>query len=145
MHHILCHSLTPTQTTEQFFADFNNVAWDDDTTSTEEHFPTAPLDDEVWCEDPILDRPLCIHERPHKPNLQCSYPCPYSTTTCRMVLPQSTPHGAAVLNYEQMEFSDISSDFPDNMMTTSNDDIPDLEDISNFEQMDNIKHEAWFA
>ena len=38
---------------------------DDDTTSTEEHFQTTLLDDQIWSEDPILDRPLCIHERPH--------------------------------------------------------------------------------
>ena len=48
-----------------------------------------------------------------------------------MDLPQSTPHGDAVLNYEQMDFSDISSDFPDIMMTTSDNDIPDLVDILN--------------
>ena len=116
---------------------------DDDTTSTEEHFPTAPLDDEVWSEDPIPDRLLCIHKRLHRSNLQCSYPCPYSTTTSRMDLPQSIPQGAAVLNYELMHFSDISSDLHDIMMTTSDDDIPDLVDIS--ECLDNIQHKAWFA
>ena len=112
-------------------------------TSTKEHFPTAPLDDEVWSEDPIPDRQLCIHERPHEPNHQCSYPCPYSTTTFRMDLPQSTPQGATVLNYELMDFSDISSDLPDIMMTTSDDDIPNLVYIS--EHLDNIQHDIWFA
>ena len=31
-----------------------------------------------WClaEEPIPDRCLCIHEISHKPNHQCSYPCP---------------------------------------------------------------------
>ena len=116
---------------------------DDDTTSTEEHFPKAPLHNEVWSEDPILDRLLCIHERHHGPNLQCSYPCPYSTMTFRMHLPQSTPQGATVHNYKQMDFSDTSWDFPDIMMTTSDNDIPDLVDIS--ECLDNIEHDAWFA
>ena len=37
-----------------------------------------------------------------------SYPYPYRTTTFRMDLPQSTPQGATVLNYEQMDFSEIS-------------------------------------
>ena len=60
-----------------------------------------------------------------------------------MDLPQSTPQGAAVLNYEQMDFSDISSDFPDIIMTTSNEEIPDLKDIS--ECLDNMQCEAWFA
>ena len=61
-----------TPTTEQSYADFDNVAWDNDTTSTEENFPTAPLDDEVWSEDQIPDRPLCIYESPHKST--CSVP-----------------------------------------------------------------------
>ena len=99
-HHNQYHYCIYTQNTEQFYTDFNNVAWDNDTPSTEDHFPTAPLDDEVWSEDPIPDRLLCIHERPHEPNLKCSYPCPYGTTTFRMDLPQSTPQGAAVLNYK---------------------------------------------
>ena len=42
-----------------------------------EHFPTAPLNDDVWMEEPVPDRHLCIHEhsQPHHP---CPYPCPYS-------------------------------------------------------------------
>ena len=139
------HYHTPTQNTEQFSTDFDNVAWDDDTTSTEEHFPTAPLDDEIWLEDPIPDRQLCIQKAPHEPNHQCSYPCPYSTTTFRIDLPQSTPQDEAVLNYGLMDFSDIPSDLPDIMMTTSDNDIPDLEDILNSEHLNNIQHRVWFA
>ena len=37
-----------------------------------------------------------------------------------------------------MDFSDILSDFPDIMMRTSDDDIPDLEAILNSEHLDNI-------
>ena len=129
----MCQFLTPTPPTEQSYIDFN-----DKSTSTEEHFPTAPLDDEVWSEDPIPDRVLCIHKGPHGSNLQCSYPWFYSTTAFRMDLLQSTPQGAIVLNYEQIDFSDIPSDFPDIMMTTSDNDIPDFEDIPNSEHMDNI-------
>ena len=84
-HHNLCHHITPTM--EQFFIE----AWDDDTTSFEEHVPTVPLDDDVWAEEPIPDRCLCIHETPDKPNYQCSYPCPYDSSTFRMDLLQSTP------------------------------------------------------
>ena len=62
-----------------------------------------------------------------------------------MDLPQSTPQDTAVLNYELMDFSDILSDFPDIMMTTSDDDIPDHVDISDSEHLDNIQHRAWFA
>ena len=137
------HYHTPTQNTEQFYTNFDNVGWDNDMTSTEEHFPTALLDDDVWSEDPILDRLLWIHKRPHELNLQCSYPCTYSTTTFRMDLPQSIPQSATVLNYEVMVFSDISSDIPDIMTTGSDNDIPDLVDIS--ECLDNIQHNVWFA
>ena len=41
---------------------FLTEAWDDDTTSLDEHFPTASLDDDVWAEEPIPDRHLCILE-----------------------------------------------------------------------------------
>ena len=66
-----------------------------------------------------------------------------STTSFRMDFFQSTPQGAAVLNYEQMDFSDISSDFPDIMTISSDDDVPDLDDIS--ECLDNMQCKAWFA
>ena len=85
---------------EQFYTDFKDVVLDNDTPSTEEHFSTAPLEDDVWSEDPFLDRQLCIHERPQKQNLKSSYPCSYSSTTFRMAFPQSTPQDATVLNYE---------------------------------------------
>ena len=97
-----------TQHSEQFYIDFEDVAWDDDLPSTEEHFPTAPLENDIWSEDPIPERLLCIHERPHESNLQFSYSCSYNTTIFRMDFPQSTPEGATVLNYEQMDFSHIS-------------------------------------
>ena len=45
---------------------FLTEAWYEDTTSFEEHFPTAPLDD-IWAEEPIPDRCLCINERPDEP------------------------------------------------------------------------------
>ena len=143
--HSLCHYGTPTPNTEQFLTDFNDVAWDDDTTSPKENFPTAPLDDEVRYKDPIPDRHLFINETPHEPNLQCPYPCPYSKTTFRIDLPQSTPEDAAVFHYELMDFSDISSDFPDIMTTTSENDIPDLVDILDAEHLDYIQHGVWFA
>ena len=138
--HNLCHYGTPTPNTEQFSTYFNGVAWDDDITSFKKNFPMAPLDDEVWSEDLILDRQLCIHKTPQMPNHQCSKPCPYSTTSFRIDLPQSTPQDAAVFFYEPMDFSDISSDLPDIMTTTSDYDIPDLENILN-----NLQHRVWFA
>ena len=130
---------------EQFFTDVNDDAWDDDTPFSKEHFQTAPLDDDdVWSEDPILDGQLYIHEKPHEPNYQCSYPCPYSITSFRIDLPQSTPRDAAVFCYEQLDFSDIWSDLSDIMMTTGDDDIPDLEYILDSAHLDNIQHGVWF-
>ena len=38
----------------------------------EVHFPTAPLDDPVWSEEPIPDRDLCIHMALRKSEI--SYP-----------------------------------------------------------------------
>ena len=35
----------------------------------------------------------------------------------------------AMFNYDPLDFSDISSDLPDIMMTTSDVDIPDLDDV----------------
>ena len=46
-----------------------------------------------------------------------------------MVLLQSTPQYEAMFNYDLMDFSDISSDLPDIMMTTNDTDIPDLNDV----------------
>ena len=115
---------------------FLTSALDDDTTSSKENFPTAPLDEDVWSEDPILDRHLCIHKTPDEPNHQCSYPCPFRSTTFRMGLPQSTAWNEAAFCYDPVDFSDISSDLPDIMTTTSDNDIPNLVDVSDA---------VWFA
>ena len=53
-----------------------------------------------------------------------------------MDLLQSTLQNEALFNYKQMDFSDISSDLQDIMMTTSDADIPDLADVSDA---------VWFA
>ena len=39
-----------------------------DATVEEEDFPKAPLDDDIWLEDPVPDRCLCIHEQSHSYN-----------------------------------------------------------------------------
>ena len=39
----------------------------------EEHFPTASLDDNVWMEEPVPERHLCIHE--NSQHDLCPYPC----------------------------------------------------------------------
>ena len=93
-----------------------------DATAEEEDFTTAPLDDDIWLEDPVPDRNLCTHEQ-LQPHYHCSYPCLYS-----LDLPHSSPEDAPVQYNEMMDFSDIL-DLQDVMTTTSNEDIPDLEDI----------------
>ena len=55
-----------------------------------------------------------------------------------MNLPQSLLWDTAVFGYEIMDLSDISSDI---MTTSSDDDIPDLKDIS--DSLDNLQD--WFA
>ena len=62
-----------------------------------------------------------------------------------MNLSQSPYQDAAVFRYEIMDLSDISSDLPDIMMTTSDDGIPDLVDILDSAHMDDIQHDTWFA
>ena len=59
-----------------------------DATAEDKDFPTAPLDDDIWLEDPLPDRHQCIHEQ-SQPHYQCSYPCPYS-----LELPHFSPEDA---------------------------------------------------
>ena len=70
--------------------------------TAEEDFPTAPIDDDIWLEDPVPDRHLYIHEQ-SQPHYQCSYPCPYS-----LDLPHFAPEDAPASYYEMMDLSDIS-------------------------------------
>ena len=53
-----------------------SIEEDEEEEDAEEHFPTAPLNDDVWMEEPLLDRHLCIHE--HSQHDLYPYPCPYS-------------------------------------------------------------------
>ena len=97
-------------------------SFQDITVAEEEDFPTAPLDDDIWLEDPALDRHLCIHEQ-SQPHFLSSHPCPYNLD----LLPY-TPEEAAASYYETMDLNDIS-DFQDVMTTTSDEDIIDLDDV----------------
>ena len=75
----------------------------------EKDFQMVPLDDKHWTTEVVPDRTLCIHEHglPH-------VLCPYAT----FLLPSYA---------DTMDLSDIS-DFEDIMITSSNEDIPALED-----------------
>ena len=94
-------------------------SFQDATNEEEGDFPTAPLNDDIWLEEPVPVRHLCIHEQ-SQANFLCSYPCPYS-----LDLPPLTPEDTSASYYEMMDLNDIS-DFQDVMTTTSDEDIPDL-------------------
>ena len=80
----------------------------------EEDFQTISLDDEHWTTEEIPDRPLCIHEH-LLPHGLCLYPCPYL-------------HYQASSYCDYMDLSDIS-EFEDLMTTSSDEDVPALDDI----------------
>ena len=65
---------------------------DEDEEDADEHFPTASLDDNVWMEEPLPDRHLCIHV--NSQHDLCPYPCPYSLNQLHLT-PNDTPtvHG----------------------------------------------------
>ena len=79
----------------------------------EEDFKTVPLDDEHRTAEEVPDRTLCIHKHA-LPHGLCPYPCPYAN----YLLPSYA---------DTMDLSDISH-FEDIMITSSNEDIPALED-----------------
>ena len=72
------------------------------------------LDDEHWTTKEVPNRKLCIHEYA-LPHGLFPYPCPY--------VDYFTPSYA-----DSFDLSDIS-DFEDIMITSSNEDIPALEDM----------------
>ena len=84
---------------------------------TEEHFSTAPLHDDVWMEEPIPDRHLCIHE--DSQHDLCLYPCPCSLDQLHLSLDYAPQY---------MDLSDIFN-LPDVITTASDEDIPNLEDV----------------
>ena len=94
-------------------------------TNEEEDFPTAPLDDDIWIKEPVPDRHFCFHEQ-SQPHDLCPYPCLYSLDQLH-----PTPENAPTPHYEMIELSDLF-DLPHLMTTTSNEDIPDLDDVFGF-------------
>ena len=92
-------------------------AEDKDEEDVEENFPAASLDDDVWMEESVSVRHLCIHE--NSQHDLCPYPCPYSLNQLHLSQNDASQY---------VDLSDIF-DFPDVITTTSNKDIPNLEDI----------------
>ena len=80
----------------------------------EQDFPKVSLDDEHWNTEEIPDRNLCIQEHSILHEL-CPYPCPYFDYT-----PSSY--------YDTSDLSDIS-EFEGLMTTSSNEDIPALNEV----------------
>ena len=107
---------------------------------TEENFPTAPLDDDIWLEDKTPDTQLCIHDA-SQPNHQGHYSCPCANLDFAQNLPPLLTPAAAELEYDIMDL--IDTDLKEIMSTTSADDIPDLKNTST--HPDHSHLEAWFA
>ena len=90
---------------------------EEDKAHTEEHFPTVSLDDDVWMEEPVPERHLCIHE-----NLQhdlCPYPCLYGLNLLHLAQEDAPQY---------IDLNDIFK-FHDVIASASNDDVPSLEHI----------------
>ena len=77
-------------------------------------FQTVPLDDEHWTFEETPERTLCIHKH-GLPHGLCQYPCPYMKYE--------------TLSYmDSLDLSDIS-DYEDYMVTSSDEEIPGMEEI----------------
>ena len=90
---------------------------EEDEDDTEEHFPTVSLDHDVWMEEPVPERHMSIHE--NSQHDLCPYPCPYSLNPLYLT-PEDAP--------KYIDLDDIF-EFPDVIVSASNDDVPSLEDI----------------
>ena len=74
----------------------------------------VPLNDDHWTTEEIPDRTLCMHEHA-LPHGLCLHPCPYANYQIPSYV-------------DSLEFSDIS-DLEDIMITSSDEDIPALENM----------------
>ena len=86
---------------------------EEDKVGEEEDFQTVTLDDDHWTTEEIPDRHLCIHKH-SIPHSLCAYQCPYMDYT-------STSY------HNTLDLRDIS-EFEDLMTTSSDEDIPALDD-----------------
>ena len=90
------------------------VTLEADEDDMEEDFQTVPLDDEHWDMEEIPERTFCIHKH-SLPHGLCPYPYPYAKY-------QTSSY------YDTLDISGIS-EFEDIMTTSSDEDMPPLEDI----------------
>ena len=91
-----------------------NVNLEEEEEEKEDYFQAVPLEDEHWDLGEIPDRYLYIHEH-SLPHGLCPYSCPYSDYTTSSY-------------YDTLDLSDIS-EFENFMTTSSNEDIPALDEV----------------
>ena len=80
----------------------------------EEDFQTVPLDDEHWTSEETPERALCIHEHGLLHGLS-QYPCPYANYD-------------TISYMDSLDLSDISH-YEDYMVTSSDEEIPGMEEV----------------
>ena len=80
----------------------------------EEGFQMVPLDNEHWTSEEAPEKTLCIHEH-GLPHGLCQYQCPYMNYQMPSYL-------------DGLDLSDIS-DYEDCMVTSSNEEIPGVEEV----------------
>ena len=80
----------------------------------EEDFQMVPLDNDHGTAEEISKRTLCVHEN-GLPHGLCQFPCPYMNY-------------GTVSYMDSLDLSDIS-DFEDYMVTSSDEDIPGMEEM----------------
>ena len=86
----------------------------DSSDEEEEDFQMVPLDDEHWTSEEAPERTFCIHEHGLLHNL-CQYPCPYGNHN-------------TISYMDSLDLSDIS-DYEDYMVTSSDEEIPGMEEV----------------
>ena len=94
---------------------FKSIYTTCDDLEEEEDFQTVDLNDDHWITIPVPDRLLCIHEH-SQPHFLCPYP--FSCSTDSTLIPYQ----------DMLDLNDISN-FEDVMTTSSDEDIPALDDV----------------
>ena len=87
---------------------------DEESSDEDEDFQTVPMDDEHWTTEMVPVRTFCIHEN-GLPNDMCSYPCPYGSNGTTSYI-------------DSLDLNDVS-DIEDHFLTTSDEELPGLEEV----------------
>ena len=116
------HTTNSTQTSVQMLSFSSADSYTPDSTpecsessaDEEEDFQLVSLDDEHCTSEETPERTLCIHEY-GLPHGLCPYPCPYANYQMPSYM-------------DSLDLSDIS-DYKDYMVTSSNKEIPEMEEV----------------